>query len=66
MVPQGIGVLVESLGGECVTNSLIIKRTRQTLEDLKQGVLYIIHSHKIVEMNMKVLNLRMIFIPAEE
>lgn len=40
MVSQGFGVLLESLGGECVKNSLIIKRTGQTLEDLKQGVLY--------------------------
>ena len=39
MVPQGGGVRLESLSGECVTNSLI-KCTRQTLEDLKQGVLY--------------------------
>ena len=39
MVPQGVGILLESLGGECGKNSLIIKRTRQTLEDLKQGVL---------------------------
>ena len=44
MVPQGVGVLMESLSGECVTNGLIIKRTRQTLEDLKQGVLYNSHS----------------------
>ena len=40
MVPQGFGVLLESLSGECVINSLIKKRTRQTLEDLKQEVLY--------------------------
>ena len=34
------------LGGECVTKSLIIKRIRQTLEDLKQGVLYNSQSQK--------------------
>lgn len=44
MVPQGDGVLLESLSGECGKNSLIIKRTRQTLEDLKQRVLYNLQS----------------------
>lgn len=44
VVPQGDGVLLESLSGECGKNSLIIKRTRQTLEDLKQRVLYNLQS----------------------